>query len=194
MAANPFRCVYVPLDAQLTPQELLENPKYHLRNLKKLGDKAFDISFKKEFCESAPSGCCGGCTHKNCSIRCPQDVINRAYLICGNIFWSPEDEKSRRYEESPFYVKMMYKELTSEHPRYFAIDSMVRECLNINAQLDYSPQKEYEEYYDFKKNTWGIRPKVNPDTGEILLLHWPRSGMCPFCLPAVLADMRRYSP
>jgi hypothetical protein len=194
---NPFRCVYLSHEddpGQLTAQELLESPEYHLRNLKKLGAQAFNVSFRKEPCEFAPTGCCGGCTRRNCSVRCPQDVINRAYLLCGNILWATEDEKEQRYQEAPFKVKMIYKELTSDQPRYFAIDSMVRECLTTDAQLDYSPQKVYEEYYDSKRNKWGIRPRVNPDTGELLLLHWPRSGMCPFCLPVVLADMRRYTP
>ena len=81
----------------------------------------------------------------------------------------------------------MYLELTSEHPRYFAVKAMVDESLRADSQLDYSPQMEYEEHFDFKKGEWKIRPKVDPETGDILFLRWPKSGVCPYCLPKVTA-------
>lgn len=147
-----------------------------------------DIPFRSDRCEYAFTSCCGGCTIVGCPRRCPQDVIYRAYLMCGNILWaSGEEAKAQRFEQSPLPARMMYLELTSEHPRYFAVKAMVDESLRADSQLDYSPQMEYEEHFDFKKGEWKIRPKVDPETGDILFLRWPKSGVCPYCLPKVTA-------
>ena len=147
-----------------------------------------DIPFRSDRCESAFTSCCGGCTLVGCPRRCPQDVIYRAYLMCGNILWaSGEEAKAQRFEQSPLPARMMYLELTSEHPRYFAVKAMVDESLRADSQLDYSPQMEYEEHFDSKKGEWQIRPKVDPETGDILFLRWPKSGVCPYCLPKVTA-------
>ena len=147
-----------------------------------------DIPFRSDRCEYAFTSCCGGCTLVGCPRRCPQDVIYRAYLMCGNILWaSGEEAKAQRFEQSPLPARMMYLELTSEHPRYFAVKAMVDESLRADSQLDYSPQMEYEEHFDSKKGEWMIRPKVDPETGDILFLRWPKSGVCPYCLPKVTA-------
>ena len=147
-----------------------------------------DIPFRSDRCESAFTSCCGGCTIVGCPRRCPQDVVYRAYLMCGNILWaSGEEAKAQRFEQSPLPARMMYLELTSEHPRYFAVKAMVDESLRADSQLDYSPQMEYEEHFDSKKGEWQIRPKVDPETGDILFLRWPKSGVCPYCLPRVTA-------
>ena len=147
-----------------------------------------DIPFRSDRCESAFTSCCGGCTIVGCPRRCPQDVVYRAYLMCGNILWaSGEEAKAQRFEQSLLPARMMYLELTSEHPRYFAVKAMVDESLRADSQLDYSPQMEYEEHFDSKKGEWQIRPKVDPETGDILFLRWPKSGVCPYCLPKVTA-------
>ena len=181
-------------------QLILDTPEYQLINL--LSDdlaspstdstltrpKLEDIPFRSDRCESAFTSCCGGCTIVGCPRRCPQDVIYRAYLMCGNILWaSGEEAKAQRFEQSPLPARMMYLELTSEHPRYFAVKAMVDESLRADSQLDYSPQMEYEEHFDSKKGEWMIRPKVDPETGDILFLRWPKSGVCPYCLPRVTA-------
>lgn len=108
--------------------------------------------------------------------------------MCGNILWvQGEEAKAQRFEQSSLPARMMYLELTSEHPRYFAVKAMVDESLRADSQLDYSPQMEYEEHFDSKKGEWMIRPKVDPETGDILFLRWPKSGVCPYCLPRVTA-------
>ena len=144
-----------------------------------------DIPFRSDRCEYAFTSCCGGCTVVGCPRRCPQDVIYRAYLMCGNILWAQSEEA--KAQRSPLPARMMYLELTSEHPRYFAVKAMVDESLRADSQLDYSPQMEYEEHFDSKKGEWKIRPKVDPETGDILFLRWPKSGVCPYCLPKVTA-------
>ena len=147
-----------------------------------------NIPFRSDRCEYAFTSCCGGCTIVGCPRRCPQDVVYRAYLMCGNILWAQgEEAKAQRFEQSPLPARMMYLELTSEHPRYFAVKAMVDESLRADSQLDYSPQMEYEEHFDSKKGEWKIRPKVDPETGDILFLRWPKSGVCPYCLPKITA-------
>ena len=171
-------------------QLILDTPEYQLINLpsRGLGLGLEDIPFRSDRCESAFTSCCGGCTIVGCPRRCPQDVVYRAYLMCGNILWAQgEEAKAQRFEQSPLPARMMYLELTSEHPRYFAVKAMVDESLCADSQLDYSPQMEYEEHFDSKKGEWKIRPKVDPETGDILFLRWPKSGVCPYCLPRVTA-------
>ena len=185
-------------------QLILDTPEYQLINLLSASSTASvdstssvptltqlqleDIPFRSDRCEYAFTSCCGGCTVVGCPRRCPQDVVYRAYLMCGNILWaSGEEAKAQRFEQSPLPARMMYLELTSEHPRYFAVKAMVDESLRADSQLDYSPQMEYEEHFDSKKGEWMIRPKVDPETGDILFLRWPKSGVCPYCLPKVTA-------
>ena len=183
-------------------QLILDTPEYQLINLPshllsadststdptQLRLRLENIPFRADRCESAFTSCCGGCTIVGCPRRCPQDVVYRAYLMCGNILWAQgEEAKAQRFEQSPLPARMMYLELTSEHPRYFAVKAMVDESLCADSQLDYSPQMEYEEHFDSKKGEWKIRPKVDPETGDILFLRWPKSGVCPYCLPRVTA-------
>ena len=177
-------------------QLILDTPEYQLINLPSRTStdptqpqlQLEDIPFRSDRCEYAFTSCCGGCTIVGCPRRCPQDVIYRAYLMCGNILWTQgEEAKAQRFEQSPLPARMMYLELTSEHPRYFAVKAMVDESLRADSQLDYSPQMEYEEHFDSKKGEWKIRPKVDPETGDILFLRWPKSGVCPYCLPKVTA-------
>ena len=164
-----------------------------------------NIPFRWNGCPRGDLLCCGCCT-RNCARRCPQDVLCRMYLICGHIIDAPEGERQKRYQESSMVAKMLYDEYTSELPRYFAITAMVNEYISplYNKQLeqvilneyngtdspckyDYAPQFEYEEGGEVTH----FRKKVDPSTGNVLVLHWPRSGMCPFCLPTDMMDRRR---
>lgn len=171
------------------------------------------IPFRYEGCPRANMICCGSCS-RNCLKRCPQDVMNRAYLFCGSILDAPDAEtKAARYEMASTPVKMLYDELVSEPPRYFAIAAMITEMTSPvynkeleriikeeydNAdtphRLDYAPQVEYEEYYQERPDGYTetrLRKKVDPVTGEVMVHHWPHSGMCPYCLPVGLVDRRR---
>lgn len=197
-----------PTQPQITNkdvQNLLEHPENHLRNLPSTyryeieGATSYQIrnffadsqiAFKGRRCLKGLLLCCGSCSF-DCKGRCPQDVINRAYLLCGNIIWASDEFKEERYKEASFPVQMLYQELVSEHPRYFAVYAMVREFINESAKLDYAPQIEYEEYFDPKKGEWTYRKAVDSKSGEVYVLQWPSSGMCPFCLPIGLSDRRR---
>lgn len=157
--------------------------------------------------------CCCSCT-RLCNKRCPQDVLNRAYISCAYVLdaLTPE-EYDERYAKAPTPVQMLCKELREETPRYFTIAAMVSEMMSpqLNKQLertisevygnedspykfDYAAAIEYEEYYVTHPNGYTetrLRKRVDPTTGEVAILHWPRSGMCPYCLPSGLMDRRR---
>lgn len=170
------------------------------------------IPFRWQGCHRGDLVCCGCCT-RPCKTRCAQDVLNRAYLICGNILDAPEDQREQRYKEASTPAQMIYSEWTSSQPRYFAIASMVTELSSsrYNEQLnkiieevynnadspyryDYAPHFELEEVFKTCPNGQierRLRKKVDPITGDASILFWPRSGMCPFCLPMGMVDRRR---
>ena len=210
-----------PTQDNITPmdiQNLIKDAKYHLRNLPHTFAAEIEgktpyairemllearVPFRWQGCPRGDMLCCGSCT-RVCDKRCPQDVFCRAYLICGNIIDAPEGQRAQRYAESCLTAQMLYDEMTSELPRYFAIVAMVNEYTSpiYNKQLeriilneyegkdspckcDYAPQFEYEE------SEKGIRKKVDPESGEASVLNWPLSGMCPFCLPTGMVDRRR---
>lgn len=194
-------------------QSLVKHPENQLRNLtktyaKKLeGQHIYDIReffhdskipFRWYGCPKNSLGCCGSCTTP-CRNRCPQDVLTRAYLLCAYIYNNPE-----RFNEASTIAQIMYMELTSDTPRYFAIMEMVRDHIKsgsagpVDGEIyvpksnpytcDYAPVIEYETI----PGTFGeMRKKVDVETGEVAVMYWPNSGLCPFCLPIGLTNRRR---
>lgn len=168
------------------------------------------IPFRYQGCPRSSLTCCGSCT-RMCKKRCPQDVLNRAYLYCANIICAPNEEEQKiRYENADTPVQMLYDELTASVPRYFAIAEMITHMIspyhnkklektleevygneNSPHRLDYAPAIAYELTPGSNPEEGKFRKKVNPETGEVIILEWPRSGMCPFCLPTGLSDRRR---
>lgn len=159
-----------------------------------------EVPFRYRGCPRGTLTCCGSCT-RICNNRCPQDVITRAHLLCGNIICAADEEtRLERYNSASTLVQMLYNELTSEFPRYFVILATVQDYMSIKGEYkdehkyDYASVIEYEETYTEHPSGFietKTRKKVNPETGEVAVLYWPRSGMCPFCLPSGLVDRRR---
>lgn len=220
-------CLKQPHITQANLDWLARDRTIQLRNLPDTfrpeleGASSFDIReffsesrvpFRYAGCPRGSLVCCCSCT-RLCNHRCPQDVMHRAYLFCGNLLeaQTPEElqERLRRVEPA---VRILYMELMSETPRYFAIASMVTEmCTPIfNKKLeryiqdtgnvenphkiDYAPVVVMEEYYfthpnGYVETRW--RKRVDPETGNVAIIPWPGSGMCPFCLPTGLVDRRR---
>lgn len=167
--------------------------------------------FRVKKCAKSGMTCCGSCSVR-CKVRCPQDVMHRAYLIIIPIkFAGPKgsEEQKAAYAKASTMQQMMYDELTSEHPRYKVIYAMLMDYINPrhNKQLgdsikydykgydtpmrfDYSPQIEYETYRTFAGHIT-TRRKVDPETGNIAIRYWPDSGLCPFCLPQTTVDRHK---
>lgn len=206
-------------------QKLAMHPEYQLHNLANtfkadIQDKSIydireyfhdsNIPFRYKGCSRSAMSCCGSCT-RMCKVRCPQDVMQRAFLFCANVLCAKtEEEKQARYKTSNTAVQLLYDELTCKVPRYFAIAEMVtnmispfynkqleKELLEIYGnedsphRLDYAPVIEYETIPGTRPEEGRLRKRVNVETGEVCVLDWPRSGMCPFCLPVGLSERRR---
>lgn len=200
-------------------QALLRHPENQLRNLSNTyknqiqNQTIYDIReffhdskipFRWRGCVYGHMVCCGSCTHK-CNQRCPQDVLTRAYILCANIFSARTDQEKIEYlKRASMTSQMLYAELTATTPKYFAVYEMINEWIASGAagpvegeifepknnpyRYDYAPVIEYEAI----PNILGaIRKKVDTETGEVAVMHWPRSGLCPFCLPVGLTNRRR---
>lgn len=210
-------------------QALFKQPENQLRNLKdtyaqqlesnrgiwSIEDirdyflKTKQIPFRNYGCPRATLTCCGSCSRK-CDCRCPQDVLQRAYMKIAHLLFMRErgeDDALEAYlKKVPLGVRYLFEEWTSESPSYFKIQAQVTELIDPrkNKELrriikeeynsadtperqDYAPAMEYE--YDEKTGT--TKKKVDEKTGAVSYLEWPLSGMCPFCLPMGLTDNRR---
>ena len=99
------------------------------------------------------------------------------------------------YDKSPLHVRYLYDELTSEHPRYFVLYETLNDYLKSRNyrrtedrpdKLVYSPMFETEivTKSHSKDGEQIVRKVVDPQTGYAKILNWPRSGVCPFCLPS----------
>lgn len=217
---------------QITPEDLdrlARDATIQLRNLSNTfradieGASSFDVReffgeshvpFRYEGCPRGSLACCCSCT-RLCNHRCPQDVMHRAYLFCGNLLEARTPEEVReRFSRADTAVQLLYMEMSSESPRYFAIASMVTEMstpifnkkleryiqetgnLENPYKIDYAPVILMEEKFITHPNgeietRW--QKKVDPETGNVAIIPWPGSGMCPFCLPTGLVDRRRRS-
>ena len=106
---------------------------------------------------------------------------------------TPEDERDR----IPLAIRLIINQKFESHQQ---LSWCVGESLSrkTNVQL-----KEYMEQADLNNSTHPYRndygPEVaidpstgrrmvNPITGQIQLVEWPESGLCPFCLPNVTID------
>ena len=207
-------------------QQLLKQPENHLRNLKETHSQLLEansgfwgiedireyflitkqIPFRNYGCPRSTLTCCGSCTRR-CDCRCPQDVLQRAYMKVAPLLYAPDEEVLQaRLRSVPLGIRYLYEEWISEEPSYLRIQAQITELIDPkqNKQLrkiieeeyhnedtperqDYAPTIEYE--YDEK--TQSTKKKVDRDTGVVAYLEWPHSGLCPFCLPSGLTDNRR---
>ena len=141
--------------------------------------------------------CCCACTDYRCKCRCPQDVFHRINLICAG--FSSALKYSNSNSNMPQYLcrKYIFEEFTSEHPRYFVLYATLQDYLRIRNskfgctgerpdKLVYSPMFETEIVTKShnKEGEQIVRKVVDPKTGYAKILNWPRSGVCPFCLPS----------
>lgn len=178
-----------------TPEELLEVIPF--RNVREKCSRSFR--------------CCGMCTHQ-CTQRCLQDCLTRMYMwaripeesqplavrmlmiqadawraellkvaageslnsyddICASISWTVGDIISRK---------------SNREVRSYMSDAEMRPEENPY-KLDYGPLYEME----VNPKTQKLRKRVDKSTGRYIILEWPQSGMCPFCLPNATYN-RRY--
>lgn len=120
--------------------------------------------FKEYECR-CPSRCCGSCS-KKCMTRCVQDLLQRLYF---ESIWGNSTIKN--------LIKYV---LAQENTGYVELCSVYNQCL-----YEHKLRKEIIDAYDYgctcKIDDKGL-PLVDDSSGRIMVLPWPESGMCPFCL------------
>lgn len=138
--------------------------------------------------------CCGQCT-RQCSNRCIQDCLHRLYMWRKLYENTPEADRCKL----PLSVRMIViQEFETHEELSWAVGDILSRKTNSelkeymeNASLrpeenpykiDYAPQVEVDP-------SSGKRV-VDPVTGELHILEWPQSGLCPYCLPRVTVDRR----
>lgn len=194
-----------PRNAQLNPPRELPKRELELG----LGEAGSPLLYRVTGCNRARRCCCT-CT-KLCAHRCLHDCFVRLWLWKREldslgVATSPaqlsqpaqaaqptqlgEKERSARLVSaaSPYFatqcavlnVYTSYKQLTqvigstvSARMNTYIREAQARGGTNLNA-MDYSMQ--------LKLNAKG-KPIADPETGKLEVLHWPQSGLCPFCLP-----------
>ena len=222
-----YRCCCANLQPHLSIEDdrkLVQHPEDQLRNLSRTyaaeieGKTPFEIReyfqnskipFRREGCPRYSLSCCGSCM-RYCDKRCIQDVMQRAYFLCGYLL-EMKDESLRKdaYDKAPLVVKYLYDELSSEHPREHVIRATIKEYISLKANsalrevyettgintqcYDYAPIIA-ERAVDIKRRDGSVvtcfKKMYDPNTGDALILNWPRSGMCPYCLPTGIFSKR----
>lgn len=136
--------------------------------------------------------CCGDCV-RQCYTRCVQDCLHRLWVWNQMVQATPEAERDR----IPLAVRLIVNQKFESHQQ---LSWCVGEILSrkTNAQLkEYMERAGLNNYTHPYRNEYGptvrIDPKtgrrmVNPITGQIQLVEWPESGLCPYCLPNVTID------
>lgn len=141
---------------------------------------AKEVPFKLECCNS-PLKCCGTCT-KRCKIRCVQDVLYR--------FWSMLQGNPNNTYTIAARGLLSRDRVTYEQLRILVEDQL---CIKTHAKLkEYSKNFNKAEGFMDNPYRYSYEPKrirdsngtvTDPLTGEIQLYNWPKTGLCPYCLP-----------
>lgn len=140
--------------------------------------------------------CCGVCT-RQCHIRCVQDCLHRLYMWKKLVGSTPPD--SEAFRNIPLGIRLIVKQKFTSHAQLSdavgeilsqQTNTKIKEYMkNANLRPEENPYKvDYAPAIDIDVDT-GKR-RYNPDTGEMVIVNWPETGLCPFCLPNVTIDAR----
>lgn len=138
--------------------------------------------------------CCGVCT-RQCRQRCVQDCLHRLFMWNQLVESTPSDER----EQIPLNIRLIVTQKFESHEH---MSWVVGEILsqNTNIYLKAYMQKEAlrpeENPY---KIDYAPAVEIDPETGkrvcdaitgELKIASWPKTGLCPHCLPNVTIDGR----
>lgn len=138
--------------------------------------------------------CCGMCS-RQCSTRCVQDCLHRLFMWHRLVESTPSTER----EKLPLGLRLIVNQKFESHSQMsWCVGEILSQKTNRalkeymkNASLrpeenpykiDYAPQVVVDPHTG--------KRKCDPLTGELCIMEWPRTGLCPFCLPDVLIDGR----
>ena len=178
------------------------NPKWNLLSLIDMYNSGNSMSsieevipFRGGACNRSMR-CCGMCT-RICYTRCIQDCLHRLYMWRELVESTPSTER----EKLPLNLRMIVSqkfetledlswvvgEILSKHKNTELREYMKNAKIGNNNnpyKLDYSPKVDIDPITG--------RRRVDPITGELHILAWPTTGLCPYCLPNVTVDRRVY--
>lgn len=138
--------------------------------------------------------CCGMCS-RQCYTRCVQDCLHRLFMWRKLVESTPSTER----EKLPLSFRLIVNQKFESHSQMsWCVGEILSQKTNStlkeymkNASLrpeenpykiDYAPQVEVDPHTG--------KRKCDPITGELCIMEWPRTGLCPFCLPNVTVDGR----
>lgn len=138
--------------------------------------------------------CCGMCT-RQCRQRCVQDCLHRLYMWHQLVESTPVEERSK----IPLNIRLIANQRFESHEHMsWVVGEILSQSTNSNLReymqkgelrpednpykIDYSPQIEVDP-------ETGKR-RCDMQTGELVIAHWPKTGLCPHCLPNVTIDGR----
>ena len=138
--------------------------------------------------------CCGMCS-RQCYTRCVQDCLHRLFMWRKLVESTPSTER----EKLPLSFRLIVNQKFESHSQMSwcvgeilsrKTNSILKEYMK-NASLrpeenpykiDYAPQVEVVPHTR--------KRRCDPLTGALCIMEWPRTGLCPFCLPNVTVDGR----
>lgn len=195
-------CPKIPTETLREREKILLNDKswnllclqdmYNAGN--SLSEMAKTIPFRSVECTRTLK-CCGVCT-RQCHTRCVQDCLNRLYMWRRMVETTPEEDRER----IPLNIRMI---VTQEFETLYDLSWVVGEIISANTntvmkqylqennmhpqenpyKLDYSPTFELDPRTG--------RKAMDPETRKYKLLEWPKSGLCPWCLPRRKTERRQ---
>lgn len=138
--------------------------------------------------------CCGVCS-RQCKQRCVQDCLHRLYMWNKLVESTPSTER----EKIPLNIRLIVNQKFDSHEHMsWVVGEILSQSTNSNLKeymkneslrpeenpykIDYAPQVEVDP-------STGKR-RSDPATGELIIADWPRTGLCPHCLPDVTIDGR----
>lgn len=138
--------------------------------------------------------CCGVCSRR-CKHRCVQDCLHRLYMWNKMVESTPSTER----EKIPLNIRLIVNQKFDSHEHMsWVVSEILSQNTNSNLKeymkneslrpeenpykIDYAPQVEVDP-------STGKR-RCDHATGELVIADWPRTGLCPYCLPGVTIDGR----
>lgn len=171
------------------PAQPIAKAKWSLLELREIAERCPTKQALNELLETMPfrggpcerhMRCCANCTRR-CGHRCIQDCLNRLAM------WRMAVENGN--ENIPLAVRLIVEQdfEDAEHMSW-CVSEILSEA-NRRYPKGENPNKlNYEPAAEVDLQTGGAR--ILPDSGIVVLLDWPASGLCPYCLPEKLIDGR----
>ena len=147
-------------------------------------------------CPRRANVCCGGCVRK-CDSRCVQDMYTKLNILYESEWQKaeyiqvkhPTESSIRAYKRPTYLMQLIDKTLTDPELTYKKLMDFFNDLQRggLLYELNYTPQTLYEYVSETSGRAF---KKVNKQTGDVAILYWPESGLCPYCVPNVTAVAR----